>query len=118
MNKTEDKLEKVFYGVLKVFYYYPFVLSILTLTLYYFNINNILIITSILLIIDFVIRFFKGEFRLSLFIYIACILLAYFILKKEIFDSLLIGISVGNIIILLLNKLVWKFIAFMVRKFN
>ena len=118
MNKNEDKLENVFYGMLKFLYYYPFVISVLTLILYYFNINNFLIITSILLGIDFVIRFFKGEYKISVIVYILCILLSYFILKKEILDSLLIGISVGNIVLILLNNLVWRFISFMIRKFN
>lgn len=118
MNKTEDKLENVFYGVLKILYYYPFVLSIVSLVLYYFKIDKLLFITTVLLIIDFVIRFLKGEFKLSLVLYLVCILLSYFLFKKEIFDSLLIGISVGNIILILLNNLVWKFIAFMVHKFN
>ena len=46
MNKIVDKLEKVFYGVLKFLYYYTFVVSILFLICYYLDINFMLNILS------------------------------------------------------------------------
>lgn len=118
MNNVEAKLERIFRLVLKILYYYPFVLAIVSLIAYYFKIDNILFIATILLIIDFVIRFFKGEFKISLILYFACIFLSYKFIINDILNCILLGISFGNIIIIIVNNLIWHFISFMIQKFN
>ena len=109
MNKIVDKLEKVFYGVLKFLYYYTFVVSILFLICYYLDINFMLNILSSLLFIDVIVKCFKGEF------YYFILLIVFFLAQGE---TAWVILSKINIAIFIIQNLFWRFISFLIRKFN
>ncbi len=119
MNKTERTLEKIFYFCLKFFYYYYFILSIINLIFYYCKLYSLLNITTILMLVGLVIEFFSGFVRgyLGILGYIISIGLSIYF-THSIWIGISIGISIINILNILINKILAKLFNFMIRKFN
>lgn len=119
MNKKEKNLEKIFRLCLKIFYYYYFILSIINLICFNFKLYTILNITTILILVGIIIEFANGFVRgfFGILGYIISVLLAiYFI--KDIWLGISIGISILNILNVILSKLFGRLLMFMMKKFN
>ena len=119
MNKTERTLEKIFRFCLKIFYYYYFILSVFNLIFFYFKLYNLVNITTILMLISLFIELIKGYVRgcFGIFGYVISIGLSIYFMK-DIWYGLSIGISIMSILNILINKMIGKFLTFMIRKFK
>lgn len=119
MNKSEAKLEKLFYLFLKGFYYYHFILAILNLVFFYFRLYNLLNITTILLFVSLIIEFFNGYIRgyIGIIAYIISIILGiYFI--NDIWHGISIGVSILSILNIFINGIISKIFGYLIKKFN
>ena len=119
MNKTEKNLERIFKLCLKIFYYYYFVLSILNLCFFYFELYSLLDITTVLILIGIIIELFCGYVRgyLGLIGYALSIILSIYF-TSNVWLGLSVGLSIVNILNIIINKIVAKFLTFMIKKFN
>lgn len=119
MNKTERTLEKIFRLCLKIFYYYYFILAILNLIFFYFKLYNLVNITTVLMLISLFIEFTNGYVRgcFGVFGYVISIGLSIYFMK-DIWYGLSVGISIMSILNIVINKMIGKFLTFMIRKFK
>lgn len=119
MNKTERTLEKIFRLCLKIFYYYYFVLAILNLIFFYFKLYNLVNITTVLMLISMLFEFINGYVRgcFGILGYIISIGLSIYF-THNIWYGISIGISIMSILNILINKIIGKFLAFMIKKFQ
>lgn len=119
MNKTERTLEKIFRLCLKIFYYYYFILAILNLSFFYFKLYKLVNITTVLMLISMLFEFIKGYVRgcFGVFGYVISIGLAIYF-TNNIWYGISIGISIMSILNILINKIIGKFLTFMIRKFH
>lgn len=119
MNKTERTLEKIFRLCLKIFYYYYFILAIINLSFFYFKLYNLVNITTVLMLISIFFEFINGYVRgcFGLVGYIISIGLSIYFMK-DIWYGLSIGISIMSILNIVINRIISKFLTFMIKKFK
>lgn len=109
MKKSKFSLEKVFYFVLKFIYWYSFIISVLFLICYYFDIKFMLNILSGLLFLDCILECLKGKYYR----------LAFFIVSLILnIDSPFLLLAIINIVFFILQQLIWKLLYILINKFK
>lgn len=109
MKKSKFSLENIFYFVLKFMYWYSFIVSVLFLICYYFDVDFMLKILSVLLVLDCILECFKGK-------YFHLVILIISLILKVASPFLLLAII--NIVIFILQQLIWKLLYILINKFK
>ncbi|MBQ9319136.1 MAG: hypothetical protein IJR82_05855 [Bacilli bacterium] len=116
---NNNKLDKIFYSMINIYFYFYFVTSLLSLIFYFTNHITLFNITTIIIIIGIIIDFLIGYTR-NIFGTMGLIISSVIgiCVLKDIKIGIFLGITVCTFISSSIKLIIGKIISFLIRKFN